>query len=149
MAQTDKQAQKQGVLPSQAIRAMVDAESIRASRKITDDQIQPASLDLRLGATAYRVRASFLAGSDNKVADRLPRFKMHAVDFYRIIIVLKPKGFWHAPTKWGLRTKDHAGRYFEEMTKTRRAPLTTSKKYFTTKKQIFTNSRLTHRGAIR
>ncbi len=80
MAQTDKQAQKQGVLPSQAIRAMVDAESIRASRKITDDQIQPASLDLRLGATAYRVRASFLAGSDNKVADRLPRFQMHAVD---------------------------------------------------------------------
>ena len=59
---------------------MVAAESIRASRKITDDQIQPASLDLRLGAIAYRVRASFLAGSDNKVADRLPRFQMHAVD---------------------------------------------------------------------
>ncbi|MGU9962701.1 MAG: 2'-deoxycytidine 5'-triphosphate deaminase [Candidatus Halichondribacter symbioticus] len=80
MAQTDKTTAKKGVLPSQAIRAMVAAESIRASRKITDDQIQPASLDLRLGATAYRVRASFLAGSDNKVADRLPRFEMHAVD---------------------------------------------------------------------
>ncbi len=30
-------------------------------------------------------------------------------------------GFWHASTKWGLRTKDHAGRYRIAMTKTRRA----------------------------
>ncbi len=89
MAQTDKQAQKQGVLPSQAIRAMVAAESIRASRKITDDQIQPASLDLRLGAIAYRVRASFLAGAGNKVADRLKEFQIHELDLTKGAVLEK------------------------------------------------------------
>ncbi|MDB4099809.1 2'-deoxycytidine 5'-triphosphate deaminase [Amylibacter sp.] len=44
------------------------------------DQVQPASLDLRLGKKAYRVRASFLAGSKNSVADRLSNFKMHEID---------------------------------------------------------------------
>ncbi len=89
MAQTDKHAQKQGVLPSQAIRAMVAGESIRASRKITDDQIQPASLDLRLGAIAYRVRASFLAGAGNKVKKRLERFEPHAVDLTKGAVLEK------------------------------------------------------------
>ena len=44
------------------------------------DQVQPASLDLRLGRKAYRVRASFLAGAGNTVADRLADFQMHEVD---------------------------------------------------------------------
>ena len=69
-----------GVLPSQVLRALITDGAISASLPITDAQIQPASLDLRLGNVAYRVRASFLAGQGRKVADRLAEFEMHRVD---------------------------------------------------------------------
>lgn len=69
-----------GVLPSQALRALIADSAISASLPIIDAQIQPASLDLRLGTVAYRVRASFLAGQGRKVADRLAEFEMHRVD---------------------------------------------------------------------
>ncbi|MBA4349925.1 MAG: 2'-deoxycytidine 5'-triphosphate deaminase [Rhodobacter sp.] len=69
-----------GVLPSQVLRALISDGAISASLPITDAQIQPASLDLRLGNVAYRVRASFLAGQGRKVADRLAEFEMHRVD---------------------------------------------------------------------
>ncbi len=89
MAQTDKTTAKRGVLPSQAIRAMVAAESIRAKRKITDDQIQPASLDLRLGKKAYHITASFLATTGNKVADRLKQFQIHEIDLTKGAVLEK------------------------------------------------------------
>ncbi len=69
-----------GVLPSQVLRALIADGAISASLPITDAQIQPASLDLRLGSVAYRVRASFLAGHGRKVVDRLAEFEMHRVD---------------------------------------------------------------------
>ncbi|NUH64426.1 2'-deoxycytidine 5'-triphosphate deaminase [Sulfitobacter sp. S0837] len=69
-----------GVLPNQQISAMVESGAIRAEPPVTEAQIQPASLDLRLGTVAYRVRASFLAGQGAKVADRLAEFEMHRVD---------------------------------------------------------------------
>ena len=49
-----------GVLPDRAIRALIDAGAVAAAPAVADAQIQPASLDLRLGDVAYRVRASFL-----------------------------------------------------------------------------------------
>jgi len=69
-----------GVLPAQALRQMIAAGTLTGSPAIVPDQIQPASLDLRLGTVAYRVRASFLAGNGAKVADRLAEFEMHRVD---------------------------------------------------------------------
>lgn len=69
-----------GVLPSQRIEAMIDNGALFATPAILPDQIQPASLDLRLGTVAYRVRASFLAGEGCSVADRLSEFEMHRVD---------------------------------------------------------------------
>ena len=69
-----------GVLPSQTIKTMLDSGAIGVDRPIVDGQIQPASLDLRLGTVAYRVRASFLAGEGRKVADRLSEFEMHRID---------------------------------------------------------------------
>lgn len=69
-----------GVLPSQVIEKMIASGEISASRDIDKAQIQPASLDMRLGHTAYRVRASFLAGSDRTVAERLNEFEMHRID---------------------------------------------------------------------
>ncbi|MEM9576183.1 MAG: 2'-deoxycytidine 5'-triphosphate deaminase [Pseudomonadota bacterium] len=69
-----------GVLPNQIIEQMIDQNQIAATRRIAVEQIQPASLDLRLGTTAYRVRASFLAGHGERVMDRLKEFEMHRVD---------------------------------------------------------------------
>ncbi|WP_371685648.1 2'-deoxycytidine 5'-triphosphate deaminase domain-containing protein [Brucella sp. 10RB9215] len=52
-----------------------------ASPRLLDaDQIQPASLDLRLGAKAYRVRASFMPGPGTPVIDKLERLKLHEID---------------------------------------------------------------------
>jgi dCTP deaminase len=69
-----------GVLPDSALKALISAGNIRAEPPVTEAQIQPASLDLRLGQTAHRVRASFLAGHGRTVADRLTEFEMHPVD---------------------------------------------------------------------
>lgn len=69
-----------GVLPNQKISAMIEAGEITAQPAVTPEQIQPASLDLRLGAVAYRLRASFLTGKGRTVAERLEEFQMHAVD---------------------------------------------------------------------
>ena len=71
---------QRGVLPDHAIEAMTQAGQIRPDRPYAETQVQPASLDLRLGTQAYRVRASFLAGAANTVADRLAEFTMHEVD---------------------------------------------------------------------
>lgn len=70
----------QGVIPNQLISRMIETGEITAEPAVIPEQIQPASLDLRLGTTAYRVRASFLAGHGAKVADRLAEFEMHRVD---------------------------------------------------------------------
>ncbi len=69
-----------GILPSQGLRALIAASAIEADVPVTTEQIQPASLDLRLGDVAYRVRASFLPGRDATVADRLAAFGMHRID---------------------------------------------------------------------
>ena len=60
-----------GVLPYQAIIAMIRAREITAAPEIEPAQIQPASMDLRLGHHAYRVRASFLPGPDATVMDKV------------------------------------------------------------------------------
>ena len=49
-----------GVLPDRDLRGAIAERWITAERPIADGQIQPASLDLRLGALAYQLRASFL-----------------------------------------------------------------------------------------
>lgn len=69
-----------GVLASQQIIAMCENGEIIPQAPLAPTQVQPASLDLRLGSVAYRIRASFLAGKGCKVADRLHAFEMHRVD---------------------------------------------------------------------
>jgi dCTP deaminase len=49
-----------GILPSQEIRDLVNTGIISATRDIADEQIQPASIDLRLSDRAHRIQASFL-----------------------------------------------------------------------------------------
>ncbi|MEX0319059.1 MAG: 2'-deoxycytidine 5'-triphosphate deaminase [Ruegeria sp.] len=69
-----------GVCPNQQIETMIERGEIAAEVPVLPAQVQPASLDLRLGTVAYRVRASFLAGEGNSVADRLAEFEMHRID---------------------------------------------------------------------
>ncbi|MEY8098576.1 2'-deoxycytidine 5'-triphosphate deaminase [Falsihalocynthiibacter sp. S25ZX9] len=69
-----------GVLPSQALADMIARGEIIGTPAIDAAQIQPASLDLRLGTVAYRVRASFLTGHGARVSERLSEFEMHRVD---------------------------------------------------------------------
>lgn len=69
-----------GVLADRAIKEMIERGEISATPAVIPEQIQPASLDLRLGTRAWRVRASFLAGDGRRVADRLTEFEMHQID---------------------------------------------------------------------
>jgi dCTP deaminase len=74
-------AARTGVLPSQAIRKLIaQGEIFVEDGAIDPTQIQPASLDLRLGPTAYRIRASFLPGEDRTVEDKLAELQSHAID---------------------------------------------------------------------
>ena len=64
-----------GVLPAQWLRKAYDAGWITSPKPLDPDQIQPASIDLRLGAEAYRLKCSFLPGAAT-VVDRLHDFQM-------------------------------------------------------------------------
>ena len=69
-----------GVLASQQLKTMIADGQITGTPAVKPEQIQPASLDLRLGARAWRVRASFLAGQGRTVSERLSDFEMHQID---------------------------------------------------------------------
>ncbi len=69
-----------GILPDREIAALFDDGALVAPRPLDPGQIQPASLDLRLGEKAWRVRASFLPGPGHTVADKLERLKLHEID---------------------------------------------------------------------
>lgn len=56
-----------GILVSQTLRELVDTRAIRALEPITDAQIQPSSLDLRLGEKLWQVQCSFLPGAEGVV----------------------------------------------------------------------------------
>jgi dCTP deaminase len=66
-----------GILADHQIAELFAQGALAAARVPDSDQIQPASLDLRLGRKAYRVRASFLPGPDTAIADRLERLTLH------------------------------------------------------------------------
>jgi dCTP deaminase len=70
-------ASDRGILPDRMIATLAEQGAILAAKPFAADQIQPASLDLRLGAVAYRVRASFLPGPGITVAQRIVELKLH------------------------------------------------------------------------
>lgn len=76
---TMNDAQTAGILPCQAIEDLIAHEAIGSLTPFDSDQVQPASLDLRLGERCWRVRASFLPGR-RRVMDRLPDVAMHLLD---------------------------------------------------------------------
>ena len=77
---TSKSSTPQGILPARLIAEYCANGLINPGRKLDNDQIQPASLDLRLGEWAYRVRASFLPGPNSTVAQRLESLVLHRIN---------------------------------------------------------------------
>ena len=78
---SDATVRKTGILPSQELEYLTRVtREIFSQEPIQDDQYQPASLDLRLGPVAYRVRASFLPGKDATVKNKLEDLAMHEMD---------------------------------------------------------------------
>ena len=69
-----------GILPVQAIRALISGGALKLAEEAAPGQLQPASIDLRLGSEAYRVRASFLPGPGSKVLSKLDDLKLHTID---------------------------------------------------------------------
>ncbi len=69
-----------GIFSQRLISDLARAGAIKPAWPFDDDQIQPASLDARLGSVAYRIRASFLPGPDATVADKLADLTLHKID---------------------------------------------------------------------
>ncbi len=68
-----------GILPDRKIKQMCNQGLIQATHQITESQIQPASLDLRLGNIAHRVRVSFLTNKQGRITNRIEEFGMHTI----------------------------------------------------------------------
>ena len=74
------QTRTAGLLPSQEISSLIARGHISASPAVNPEHIQPASLDLRLGDIAHRVRASFLPGPNSTVESKIKELRMTRVD---------------------------------------------------------------------
>ena len=74
------QALAAGILPCQTIDDLIAKGAITAPNAFDPDQVQPASLDLRLGARCWRVRASFLPRLGRTVMSRIADVAMHELD---------------------------------------------------------------------
>jgi dCTP deaminase len=69
----------QGIVPSQGIARMIASGQIVLAEPAAETQVQPASLDLRLGPVAYRVRASFLPKPGGRVQSKLDDLALHTI----------------------------------------------------------------------
>lgn len=78
-----------GILPSQDIEALIDSGAIISNTPISTPQIQPASIDLRLGPVAHRVRASFLPGRNSSVSGKIEHLRMHDIDISKPAVLEK------------------------------------------------------------
>ena len=72
-------ADERGILPDHMIAELARNGAIVVDHELQGDQIQPASLDLRLGEVAYRVRASFLPGPQTTVVERIDELQLHEI----------------------------------------------------------------------
>jgi len=71
---------KRGALPSQQLAKLIKDKVIYSDREIDSSQVQPASIDLRLGNTAYRMRSSFLPGVGRTVSACIDKLAMHKLN---------------------------------------------------------------------
>jgi dCTP deaminase len=96
-------AGRAGVLPNQYLEAAISAGVIDAGGwTIPADNVQPASIDLRLGEVAYRIRCSFLPGRGS-VEQRVKELVIDELDLRRSGAVLETKLPYLIPLKERLR----------------------------------------------
>ena len=80
---------KTGILPSQEIRELIRNGKIRSAAEIDDGQIQPASIDLRLGPVAYRIQASFLPGRSSPISSKIRDLRLAELDLTKPALLEK------------------------------------------------------------
>jgi len=71
---------KTGILPSQEIWELINNQKILSFKAVEEAQVQPASIDLRLGNVAYRVQASFLPGRASTIKSKINDLKLAELD---------------------------------------------------------------------
>jgi dCTP deaminase len=81
------QVLRDGIQSARTIAELTSAGKILPATPYASDQIQPASLDLRLGARVWRVRASFLPGPTQTVLDRLEYLVLHEMDLTKPVLL--------------------------------------------------------------
>ena len=74
---------EEGILPAQEIRELIGNGKIRSSLGISEDQVQPASIDLRLSDKAYRIKASFLPTGNSLIEPKIKQLSVEEVDLTR------------------------------------------------------------------
>ena len=77
---TRSEPRKAGILPSQEIRELIRNGKIRSRLEIPDSQVQPASIDLRLGNVAHRIRASFLPNGQSPIGPKIKELQLGEID---------------------------------------------------------------------
>ena len=75
-------ARKHGILPDTSLKTLIRDHAIDAAPAITESQIQPASVDLRLGTKAYRLISSFLPERSETGA------RLNVLDLYQSELVM-------------------------------------------------------------
>lgn len=69
-----------GIFSDTMIKTLVREGAITVPTPLAGGQVQPASLDLRLGRRCWRMRASFLPGKDGNVVERIAAYSLHEID---------------------------------------------------------------------
>lgn len=96
-----------GILPWQAIKAMVTRGQVNATPDVLEAQIQPASINLRLGPAAYRVQASFLPGRSSTLMTRVQELLDSTIDLTQATpALLEPGVVYIIPLLERLRLPD-------------------------------------------
>ena len=105
--QSKPETRRAGVLSSRQIAGLFETGRVSACAPLASDQIQPASLDLRLGTKAYRVRASFLPGKERSVEALLRELKSDEISLAGDGAVLERGCFYVAPLMESLALPPH------------------------------------------
>jgi dCTP deaminase len=82
-----------GAIPSQIIQQFIDCGHIQAQLPVPEDNLQPSSLDLRLGPLAYRVRATFLPRHNESIEDALRLYQVGRVDLSQGAVLEKDQTY--------------------------------------------------------
>src|SRR5579871_5291326 len=89
LGQGENEVRGTGLLPSQRLEECIELGYIRSAGGIAAEQVQPSSIDLRLGSKAWRVRASFLPTPSSLVASKLKDLCIEEIDLSAPVTLVK------------------------------------------------------------